>query len=253
MAPLAYYHIGRLHLEDFEPDQALSPLRRALGSCNSATRAVVAQTTAAAYLLANNPRAANRTLVEHRAVLIRPDDFATTAFLDTLARYRMCTDKKKKQLEMNDLLACLLTSREKPLLGPAGLLLLAQAHQEVALHEPLIQFANKSLPSLRGPLSVEMNAILADTYYGTSKRAEAAKLYAALESDPGRHSGTARLRLAEIAHEGRNSAECLKWCRKVLEKPEPGTRKAALRLMASCYESTGERDKAILCLTGTPP
>ena len=253
LTPLAYYHIGRLHLEDYEPDQALSPLRRALASCDSATKAVIAQTTAAAYLLANNPRAANRTLVENRPVLLEPNCFATTAFLDTLARYRMSTDKKRKQLEMNDLMACLLTSREKPLLGSTGLLLLAQAHQEVALHEPLIEFATKVMPTLRGALSVEMNAILADSCYATGKRTRAAKLYAALETNAGRHSAAAQLRLADIAHQERNPKECLKWGRKALEKAEPGTRKTALRLMASSYESTGERDKAILCLTGTPP
>ena len=160
---------------------------------------------------------------------------------------------KKKRLEMNDLLVCVLTSREKPPLGAAGLLLVAQAHQEVGLHELLIQFATKSMPDLRGPLSVEMNAILADTYYATGKRVQAGKLYAALESDSGRHSTAARLRLAELAHQEGNPKDCLRWCRKALEKPEPGTRKAALRLMATSYESTGERDKAILCLTGTPP
>jgi tetratricopeptide (TPR) repeat protein len=253
LAPLAYYQIGRLHLEDHEPDQALSPLRRSLASCNPATRAVVAQTTAAAYLLANNPRAANRTLVEHRLALVQPDHFAATAFLDTLARYRMCTDEKKKRLERNDLLACVLTSREKPTLGPPGGLLLAQAHQEVGLHDLLIQFATKALPGLRGPVSVEMNAILADTYYAKGKRVQAEKLYAGLESDSGRHSTAARLRLAEIAHQEGKPKDCLRWCKKALEKAEPGTRKAALRLMATSYESTGERDKAILCLTGTPP
>lgn len=254
LMPLAYSHIGRLHLEENDPDQALSPLRRALvASSSTPSQPMIALTTAAAYLLANNPRAANRTLVENRASVTRSEFLPATTFLDTFARYRMCTDKRQKQRETNDLLTCLLAPRDKNLLGAPGNLLLAQAYLEVGMQEPLIQFATKVMPGLRGPIATEMTMILADACFATGKQDRAGKLYADLAANKSRHSAQARFRLAEVNHKKRNANECLKWSRLVIEDRNPDHRRVTLRRMADAYEWIGDREKAILCLNGTPP
>ena len=241
-------------LDNNEPDQALSPLRRALiASGGTPSQPVIALTTAAAYLLSNNPRAANRTLVEYRTQVRQPDFLAMATFLDTLARFRMCTDKRQKQRETNDLLTCLLTLDDSHSLGSPGLLLVAQAHQEVGMVEPLIPFATKAIPRIRGPLSHEMVAILADACLATGRRQQATKLYMDLASGRNRHAASARFRLAEISHSERNAKECLKWCQLVRKDDNLDNKKAVLRLMANAYEWSGENEKAILCLNGTPP
>jgi tetratricopeptide (TPR) repeat protein len=254
LAQLAYNHIGRLHLEDDEPDKALSPLRRALvASRDVPVQPSVALTLACAYLLGNNPRAANRVLVENRALVSQLEYRRAAAFLDTLARYRACTDRKLKQRESADLLTCLLTLHDENFLGPPGLLLLAQSYRDLGMNDRLIAFATKALPRLRGPLAIEMSATLADAYYATDKQAQAAALYARVAAGRGPQAVPARLRLAEIALKSKNSNECLKWCRRLLQ--EPGTTDAGviLRLMAGAYELAGERDKAIRCLSGKVP
>ena len=254
LAPLAYWHIGRLYLEDNEPEQALSPLRRALlASRGSPVEPAVVLTMATAYLLADNPRAANRTLVQHRALVGRQGFRRAAAFLDTLARYRACTERLAKRREANDLMTCLLALGDGRSLGAPGMVLMARAYHELGLDEPLIPFARKALVGLRGPLAAELSYVLAEAHLAADQRGPAGELYAAVAGGRGRRATAARLRLAELALQERNAPECLKWCRKLLQEKEGTDPTAVLRLMAGAYELTGERDKAIRCLSGQVP
>jgi hypothetical protein len=109
------------------------------------------------------------------------------------------------------------------------------------------------LPRLRGPMAVEMSAILADAYYATDRRPQAAAMYARVAAGKSARAVSARLRLAEIALQDKNAAECLKWCQRLLQEPGTIDTGVVLRLMAGAYELKGERDKAICCLSGNVP
>jgi tetratricopeptide (TPR) repeat protein len=254
LAPLAYFHVGRLHLDDGQPEQALSPLRRAMLSANgAAVQPAAALALAAAHLLGGNPRAANRVILEHRGRLSAPEYLSAATFLDTLARFRAATLPRQKQRETGDLLTCLLTFKDDGLLGPAGVLLRAQAYHDAGMHELLVAFGSKALPELRGPAAVEMAATLADACYALDQRPRAARLYARAADGPTPRAVRARQRLAEIALQQGNAPECLKWCERLLQDGEAVDPREVLRIMAKAYELAGQRDKAIRCLSGKRP
>ena len=61
------------------------------------------------------------------------------------------------------------------------------------------------------------------------------------------------VRLAQIALTEKKPQDCLKCCRELLQEKSTVDVATVLRLMAGAYEQTGERDKAIRCLSGELP
>jgi tetratricopeptide (TPR) repeat protein len=255
LTPLAYWRIGRAYLEEGDPEQALSPLRRALRSGpGSPAHAAAAITMAAAHLLTDNPRAANAILLEHRELVGGENYRHAAAFLDTLARFRTVTDRRRRQREAGDLLAALLTVRDDPILGASGLVLMGQAYRDLGMQEEMMRLYAKALPNLRGPLAADMSLSLAEAYWTAEKREDAVKLFnKVVAGGPASEARRARLRLAEIALEQKKPQDCLKSCRELLQDKSGVDVPAVLRLMAAAYEQTGERDKAIRCLSGGLP
>ncbi len=255
LAPLAYWRIGRIYLEDGEPEQALSPLRRALHNGHgSLAQAAAALTAAAAHLLTDNPRAANGILHEHRDVVSRDSYRNPAAFLDTLARFRAATDHRQRQREAGDLLAVLLTVQDDPLLGPEGLALMGQAYRELGMQEEMMRVYRKALKRLHGPLASRLTLELAEECWAADKTEMALPLYQKLIANAvSNEAKRAHLRLAEIALAEKKPQDCLKSCRELLQVKSGVDVPAVLRLMARAYEQTGEHDKAIRCLSGQLP
>ncbi|MGH7227322.1 MAG: tetratricopeptide repeat protein, partial [Gemmataceae bacterium] len=255
LAALAYWHVGRIYLEDGEAEQALSPLRRALrGGSGSSAQAAAALTMAATHLLTDNPRAANAVLNEYRERINQDSYRNAAAFLDTLARFRAATDRRRRQREAADLLAALLTAADDPLLGPEGLALMGQAYRELGMPEQMTRFYRKALLKLRGPLAAQLTLELAEEYWSANKPQEARRLYEKLIAAGASNGvGRARLRLAEIALIEKKPQDCLQSCRKLLQEKTGVDVAAVLRLMAQAYEQSGDRDKAIRCLSGQLP
>jgi tetratricopeptide (TPR) repeat protein len=255
LAPLAYWRIGRMHLEEGEVEQALSPLRRAVhNGPGSSAQAAAVLSVAAAHLLTDNPRAANAILWEHRELVSRDSYRHVAAFLDTLARFRAITDRRRRQREAADLLAALLTVQEDPLLGPEGLALMGQAYRELGMQEQMVRFYQKALKQLRGPLAATLTLELAEEHWAADKLEAALPLYQKLiAGGPSKEGKRARLRLAEIALVEKKPQDCLKFCRELLQEKAGVETPAVLRLMAQAYEQKGEHEKAIRCLSGQLP
>lgn len=255
LAPLAYWRIGRLYMEAGEPEQALSPLRRALhNGTGSPAQAAAAVTAAAAHLLTDNPRAANAILRQHRELVNRDSYRNSAAFLDTLARFRAATDRRQRQREAVDLLAALLAVRDDPLLGPGGLALMGQAYGEMGMQEEMGRMYQKALKKLHGPLAAQLTLALAEEYWASEKIEAALGLFQKMVAGgPSSGARRARLRLAEIALAQKKPQDCLKCCRELLEEKAEVDVPAVLRLMARAYDQTGEHDKAIRCLSGQVP
>ena len=262
LAPLAYWRIGRIYLEQGEAEQALSPLRRACSfpggawerGGGSPVQAAAALTIAAAHLLTDNPRAANAVLCEHRELISRDSYHNVAAFLDTLARFRAATDRRRRHREAADLLAALLTVQDSPLLGPEGLALMGQAYRELGMPGEMMRFYQKALKRLRGPLASKLTLELAEEYWAANKPGAALPLYQKLVAGgPSNEGKRARLRLAEIALAEKKTQDCLKCCRELLQEKTGVDVPTVLRLMARAYEQNGEHDKAIRCLSGQLP
>lgn len=255
LTPLAYWRIGRLFLDEGDPVQALSPLRRALGGVpGSPARAAATLTIAAAHLLNDNPRAAHAVLLEHRQLVAEEHYRPAAAFLDTLSRFRAAVDRRQRQREAGDLLAALLAVRDDPLLGYGGMILAGQAFQELGMREEMIRSYEKVLPYLRGQLATELSLSVAEAYWAADKRKAAVDAYRKLlAAGPSSGARRARLRLAEIALAEKNPQDCLKGCRELLQEKSGVDVAAVLRMMAAAYEQLGQRDKAIRCLSGELP
>jgi len=209
---------------------------------------------AAAHLLTDNPRAANAILWEHRELVSRDSYRHVAAFLDTLARFRAITDRRRRQREAADLLAALLTVQEDPLLGPEGLALMGQAYRELGMQEQMVRFYQKALKQLRGPLAATLTLELAEEHWAADKLEAALPLYQKLiAGGPSKEGKRARLRLAEIALVEKKPQDCLKFCRELLQEKAGVETPAVLRLMAQAYEQKGEHEKAIRCLSGQLP
>jgi tetratricopeptide (TPR) repeat protein len=255
LAPLAYWRIGCIYLEEGDAEQALSPLRRALRSGpGSPAHGAAVVTMAAAHLLTDNPRAANAVLLENRELVAHEHYRNAAAFLDTLARYQAATERRQRQREAGDLLAALLAVRDDPLLGAGGLALMGQAYQELGMQEEMVRVYEKALPLLRGPLAAELALALADAYRNGDRPEEAVKLYGrVIAGGPSGAARRARMRLAEIALADKKPQACLKACHELLQEKAGVDVPAVLRLMAGAHEQLGERDKAIRCLEGKLP
>jgi TolA-binding protein len=262
LAPLAYWRVGRIYLEEGEPEQALSPLRRA-GSLPSgvwgqggawSAQAAAALTSASAYLLTDNPRAANAVLRENREVVNHDRYRNAAAFLDTLARFRTATDQRRRQREAVDLLAALMAVHDDPLLGPEGLALMGQAYRELGMYQEMTRFYQKALKRLRGPLAIKLTLELADELWAADKQDAATPFYQKLLTEgSSNETRRARLRLAEMALAEKKPQDCLKFCRELIQEKSGVDVPAVLRLMAQAYEQSGEHDKAIRCLSGKLP
>ena len=181
LAPLAYLRIGRMSLNEGDPEHAVPPLRRALSLApGSAGEPAAAVALATAYLLTDNPRAANAVLVEHRESVGQEPYRRVAAFLDALARFRAVPDPNEARREASTLLAAALSAREDPLLDPSGRLLLGHAFQEIGLSEQMATIYEKALRNARGPLAAEMSYTLAQSLYLAENREPALQLFTSL-------------------------------------------------------------------------
>jgi len=255
LAPLAYLKIGRMHLDDGRPDQAITPLRRALAaSPGSSSQPAATVTLAVAYLLVDKPQAANAVLFEQRDQVNLERYHRLAAFLDCLARYRALAEHRRGQRESGDLLASLLALRDDALLGPSGLLLSGQAYAELGLGEQATAAYQKALGTARGTLANEVSYTLAESLFAADKREAAAKLLLSLAaSDRTLWAVRARLRLAQAALQEKRPEECLTWCRQVLREGQPASEPAVLQLMGEAFALKGDHGQAARCFSGQKP
>jgi tetratricopeptide (TPR) repeat protein len=254
LTPLAYLHVGRLHLEEGDAQGAVRPLRRAVTPMPGwGTRAAAALLLAAASLLSDNPRAAHATLVEFREEFGQEPYRGVAAFLDALACYRAVPDPGRAARQAQDLLTALLALKEDPVLGPVGRLLAGQAYRDLGMGDRMAALFEKAAAQVRGPLLLAMNADLAEYLYASGQRPAARQRFEALAAATGPHALRAEMRLAELDVLDRQPDECLKRCRKLLRENRAADVPALLRLMGKAYDQKGEYGRAARCYAGQVP
>jgi TolA-binding protein len=255
LAPLAYLRVGQLYLEQYDPEHALVPLRRAVAvSTGSQVQGASIVTLAAASLMLDNPRAAMATLLQNRSGVNREPYRTMASFLDSLARCRVTKDRKELRRESSVLLGALLAVQEGRALGPVGKLLVGQAYRELGMSEQMAAVYEKALHDLRGPIAAEMTYSLADYWLTIDKKPAAVGLLASLAGSRDRRwAPRARLRLAEIALEEKQPEQCLLWCRQLLREPNPKELPAIWRLMGRACEQKGDHARAASYYRGEMP
>jgi len=255
LASAAYLRIGRVYLENDAVELALRPLRRAFGaSAGSAERPIAALTLAAAYLLNNNPRAANATLVEARSQVTQEPYLPMAAFLDSLARYRAVVDRRLGEREASELLAALLLVRENQYLEPVGSLLLGEAYSQLGMMEQMAAVYEKALPGVRGPLAAQMTYALGEYYVTQENRERARQMFKnAVAVGTPKWTPRAQTRLAEMALRDKQLDACLSICEELLINPDPAQKATTLKLMGRAFELRGNHRQAARCFAGLLP
>lgn len=254
LVPQTYLAIGRTWLDEGRPDQAISPLRRAVAvGGNVPAQPVIVVTLAASYLWVGNPRAANTLLLAHRAQVNQPPYRQTAAFLDALSRFEAAGDRRQTR-HASDLLTALLALGEPAELGSLGILLIGQAYRELGMIDQMTAVYEKALRQARGPVAEEMTYSLATALANAGKMDEAKKLLLALAvQGDSRWIRAAKLRLADLALKEQRPTEALSWCRQLLPVQPPDQLPALLELMGRAFEQTGDYEQAARCFRGERP
>lgn len=282
LVPWAYWQIGRTHLEEGEPQQALAPLQRAVSaSTQPGLRPAAVIALAGGHLLVGNPRAAHSLLAGNVESVRQEPYLATAAFLEALARFR-AADPKQAARERRNLLATLKAVPEDNVLGPISKLLVLQAYAQMGMSEDMSAYYDRCLrlkgeARPRGAIAAEMCYALAESLYAAEKWSAAKKQFASLVAmREGKWVALARFRLAAIALQESQLSDadklypidyCLETCHKLLREQAAIDQRVLLKLMGQAYMARGDElrkknrqaeaeasyRRAAACFDGKPP
>jgi tetratricopeptide (TPR) repeat protein len=251
-AGLAYWWIGRSHLDADEPVPAIRAFEQSIAAApTAATGPAAALGTCLAYFRQGEYADGLAALKKVKARLREPDLKPTAALLDSFGRYRLA-ERPKRTGESEDLLYAVMNVGDESLLGPAQTYILGLACREFAFGPRMRALFEKAVPEFRGPLAVRMVSHLADDYLEAGDRAKAREwLLVAAAADRGEVGRKARMHLAEMALAMGRPADALGYAREALID---GADKAqALRLMGQAYEAKRDFGRAAKCFAGEVP
>jgi len=259
LATLALLHIGRIHLNQGEFRQALTPLRRAVAGAGAEVLPTAAITLAAAYLAVDKTADANALLLRQRGRLGDKAYRPAAAFLDAYARFRMAVARKETRREPADLVAALLAVRKDTILGLFGKYLAGKAFRDLGMWDEVVRTYDKLAEKRASgpapnPLFREITFYLAEAQYMLKKPDRAVPVLTSLAD---RHQDTwaarARFQLAAIALQEDRPGDCVQACLRICQEHLPVEREHLLHLMGEAYERLGEHEKAARCFAGQMP
>lgn len=258
LRPAAYAYIGRLHLERGELNEAIRPLMRGLAlSEQDPARATLAVTLAGAYLLAENPHAANKVLMEYRQLIAASTQRPLGAMLGSLSRFTASRDPAKINERGRSLVEAVTEIDATESFGMQVRLLvgmtldtLGLATQTAALYEE----------TLKAPVPVwvgdQMRHRLAGHYHTLGDHSKTAAMLHELAGSPNPSMAQrARFELAELALTTADPNDCANACYDLLESPDKNQdlRVETLRLLGQAFALQGDHEHAALCFAGLIP
>jgi tetratricopeptide (TPR) repeat protein len=254
---VGYTYLGKLFLEAWQLDNATRHLARGLSLARDPeTERVAAVTLAAAYLLSGNTQTANQTLHDHRTVLNEEPSLSQAAFLSALARYRVAGTSLDEVQRGRQLANALGSVEPGRFFSDAGILLIAQAYQEIGLtdqQEFMLRSGLESMPPSVMRQEVQMS--LARHLQDAVRWREAHQAYQVLvDADAGLRTRQAKIGLAEIAFATKSFDECLRRCYGLVNDTLTTEQKTSiLRLMGGVFEAKQMHSEAALCFAGMVP
>lgn len=267
IAAVALLHHAKLELEIGNYKRAVSPLLRAVAYLDVSSAAaakihrwtdrddalaMTAHTLSVAWLMNDNPMAANEALMRHRKVLKTEPFRDATAFLTALASYRLTNTEPERLAEGRPLVTAVTRMTPQSLFSSVGTALIGEAWNELGLSAQMAAVYEKELPNVRSPwLKKQILRGLVDYHLTVRNEKRVQQLLLELrkvaEDDP-----EVEIALAEQAVRLGRSDVALKQCRALLEKPEVN-KPAVLSVMAQAYERAGDFRNAALCFAGMLP
>jgi tetratricopeptide (TPR) repeat protein len=253
----AFLYLGRLHLEDDHAPRAVKCLTRGLALAQAKSdKAATALTLAAAYLLGDNPHAANQSLMEQRRVLGVDPYSDQAAFLAALARFQAAESPAQAEIEGRALIAALTHVQPDDFFGTYGPVLVARAYRSLQMLEEAQQILLQGLDRpLQGGLRQRIRYELAQSYRRSGDREKCGEILKSLVAEGNAEwARRARLELAYVAFQSGDDAACLQACAPLLESTgAENTHREVLRLVGRVLERQKNYRDAALCFAGVAP
>ena len=254
---IAYLYLSDAAANVGDVDLAVKHVVRAVSIAKETeVRQLAVVTLAAAYLMAENPLAANRTLMDHRNLLKFSPFHGNAIFLSSLARLRAASDLTERFHRGRTLTESLPEVVPERFFTSMGVILLGQAYAEIGTRSGM-QTVYETLRSDSQPNAMRHQALmeLADSYVQDGDVDRGRALYRELlVQDVAGSSEEARLRIAELDRMAGQEKECLEHCRQLAGSSNSRDVKSrALALMGQVYESREDYYKAALCFGGMIP
>lgn len=253
----AYMQLGRIRLETGNIKAALSTLVRGLSqSRGHRSEGDISILLASAYLLADNPQAANSILMERRTLFKSADQKDTTAFLSSYCRLRRAADPARIARETRAVVSSLAHFRPSRMFGKHWYLLTAAAYEDMGLRDSAISTHIAALKDrLPEFILAHCSVQLAELYISEAEYEKAKTL---LESQPPipneklRHRSM--LSRTELAIRMERFEDAVKFASNVAREStdEPTTRQA-LSLLGQSYEKLQNFRAAVYCYAGMVP
>lgn len=254
---VAYIYLGRLFLEGLEVDEGNRHLARGLSRArDDESRGIGAITLAAGYLMADNPVAANQTLLDHRGKLRQEPYESSAVFLSALARFRATLEPRDRLRRGHELTSSLSAVEPERFFCAAGPLLIGAAYGEIGLPRQRLAVFQRAIEHTR-PCDLRKKLVLtvATDLIDAGQIEMGSDHYRQLADGSGtRWDFLARFELAGLAYKESDDDACLARCYELLSAAESTVDKArVLKLMGRVYQRRADHYKAALCFAGMVP
>jgi tetratricopeptide (TPR) repeat protein len=256
LTPLAHLFVGRIYLDESDPEGAIPALRRAVAmATGTGTRPAAVIDLVTAMMLTDNWRAASALLQEYHTILDQPEYRDAATFLATYSRYRLVTDRRQVPREGQLLISSLREIRADTSLSSSGMLLVGRAYAALGLSELMAETLEQTLErGVPKPIAHEISLELAEVAFSAGRGDEATrhlkKVYNRAKPVKSRRAG---MRIAEIALADKRTDDCLDVLRQLLKEAEKSEVPPLLRLMGKAYEQAGDNQRAAQCFGGQLP
>lgn len=253
----AWSRIARLALARGEFAEARHAASRSarLASDDTARRGA-ALALATAYLLEDNPWAANQVIFESRDLLGDSPVAAEAAFLGSYSRYLGSQTTVAKNKEEPRLLAALTASALGPGLTPAGASLVSDAWRRLGFNDRAAQAITSHVTVGAGEYwDGRLALMLAECRKLDGAPDDAARVLGRVARQADSNvSAQATLELARLQHSKGDYSAAISSARSLLDPAVDDTfRKAALGVMGSAYQRLEQPYAAALCFAGICP
>jgi tetratricopeptide (TPR) repeat protein len=247
-ADLAWWWVGRSHLDGGNAAAARAPLERALAARTKAVASAAALGLCLCDLFAGDDSAA-RAVLEHHRIEPSEQHAAVAEMFEWLLRHRASPSEGRKELFLH----AAHEADEGRKLGPAAVYLVGLAYREMGRPDRMVALYDAAAETTHGPIASWMTFDAADRFYKLDARYEARQRYLAVTvSDPEGLGPTAELRVAELAARDGRGEECIRRCLRAAGRPGVDGSKL-LAVLGRGYELQRDYRRAAECFAGRLP
>ena len=260
LTAVAWMFAGRMILENGNPRDAIRPLLRAESfAMRIHHKAMVALQLASAWIMADNPRAANEVLSRHAEILRHENYASAAALIGAMSHYRVARTDYIRNAKADELLGALIHAQPEIFFGHHGYLVIGEGWRMLDIPEQMRKAWKLGIAhDIGGEARLAILTQLAEDDWSRGDTLSASEwLKMIAEMDPViSEAGTmtkAQTQLARVAHENGDHKKCLEICGAILKNPKSEGANDVLKLMGTSYQALDDYESAVLCFSGVVP